>query len=357
MLRLRHFLLLSIAPLLGCEGDQAGRPQPAVSKVCDGGQDSAMAELADGCDDATPADSGAVVRDAASMRPRLLYRYELTLLGPIETLTRIVATPLTVKTPPAEGADEPATVYLGEWDDWNQRILLADPLRESEIALRPWICPQMSGAAEAARAGHVVTESRLVEVDAAGQFWTNGRLGAPFTSRCSWATSPSSLSVTDSILDGPCLCAEPERSRTYVEVLDATGRVVSTPEVCYATFGAVADGLVEVGLSRSVDTSTDKAFTLQASHCVAKDASLPAEVTPTSLQNPSCNLEKIVLGLGVRGEDGSGPLGVTDGHWTIRAASPDRRGSHVSDIDLTFAPYAGTAYRVRGRIELPQILF
>lgn len=286
------------------------------------------------------------------------HRLEVFVLGPPDSVASLQTTGFDrVNRESSIGTADPATMFEAALGDWNEVVTLRDT-KGAALTIAPWLCRTSPAAQMVVEAGGTVTESRIVEVDPSGIFRTNGRLGLGFPTRCSWASGSQTIGGVEARQDGPSLCSDATRRGTQVEVLNAAGEVVSTPEVCVAVLGTgpqTSHGLATVSLQRNKTTAVGAAFSLYLAHCLDSDQTVPFGVSGRTLQESLCSFEKISLSMGELGVEKPRPLRFLDGQWTVSALSSEPDGRHVSELDLSFEDERGASFRIRGKVDLPHV--
>jgi hypothetical protein len=220
----------------------------------------------------------------------------------------------------------------------------------------------VANAVSASRDGSLATELRVLDIDDAGTFWTNGQLGDHVLSICQYSSTNGSGGNEATFQDGPDLCADPSRAGTQIEILDGQQNLVSRPTVCAAGFGLASSaayrGQIRLQFEKDTDDASGMAFTLALNHCLPAGTVLPAVVRPVDILQSTCPEEAVGLQVGASGLDKPQSYPVSAGTWTIQNTSGDRTDTHVSQLALTFSNRDGSvSYSVRGDVSLPQLLF
>jgi hypothetical protein len=251
--------------------------------------------------------------------------------------------------------------------DWSSAFTFVNRHGDlTSLTIHPWLCLRRQQAIDSVKNGYSATESRTVELDASGTFWTNGRWGFGFPSECEWFLSPSMFAGTLIPQDGPSFCTEEKRRGTRFEVLDSEGNVLSTPETCAAFVQRVPDDSspVEIALSlslvRTADSAEGVAFTFNMKHCLRADQWPPPFVLDDAdswMPDGYCpfNGASLTVGMPVSGKPPVYTL--AGGAWNVYAASTDPAGVHVSQVDILLTGSDEKSFTVRGYIELPQFLW
>jgi hypothetical protein len=292
---------------------------------------------------------------------------EVTVLGPPELVNGLTAAQMTRDTGGGASAPDGTKTALfrsSSSADWSSTFVFSSSSTASTLNLQPWICPLQPAAIDSVQTGFFATEGRTIEIDASGRFWTNGRVGYPFLSSCTWASSASTGSGIAANQDGPSFCDEALRHDTQIELFDAAGKVVSTPSVCVARFGAdnasPTGSAINISLIREKDSDQGPAMEIWLYHCLEAGQSAPFDVSADDFariaKDTRCQ-EEAIVSVGELGSTKPEALPAVAGSWHVTLVGPARDGRHSSDIDLTFSGTAKTTYFVRGHVELPEVLF
>jgi hypothetical protein len=285
--------------------------------------------------------------------------FRVTVLGQKEVLAGLRTRGFQNIVPGASiGTADEATAFEAYVNDWSGTFSFARAVQGApELVVAPWICGQCTDAEVAANAGDLVTENRIIELDADGRWWTNGRLGLGFPAECSWSLSQQqSGRFVIALQDGPSLCDEDTRKGTQVELLDSSNQVIAHPRVCSAVLSSrELNGVVSIALERDTESAGEQAFTLYLAHCLSDGPVSSFAITATEINASACPSERAGLLIGAVGSSKPSAFKLQNGQWNALTVSRERTGRHLSDIDLTFANAVGVTYRMRGRVDLPEV--
>ena len=298
--------------------------------------------LAASCSDGSSSDRG-------------LELYSVTVIGKGSLLSKITAQGLFTVQDPGRGSDSIVVFKNVSGTDWGGAYQLRADVGGMKISLMPWLCPMLSEAPQAIEAGIAVTETRLIELNDDGVFWTNGRYGQSFPTTCDWYTSRASGRGVSERQDGPSLCTEADRKETTLSFESSNGRALATPEVCVAYRGAFGNGTVALSITNQHAPAGEDGFILFLEHCLEPNEAIPLKVDASEFLASDCPFETAALRVGDYSDGRPKVIPLAEGSWNIRSASTDRSGRHVSDVDLVFGTGAMRVH-VQGYIDLPQTM-
>jgi len=124
-----------------------------------------------------------------------------------------------------------------------------------------------------------------------------------------------------------------------------------------ASYGASPNGTVlSLRLVRDDGSNKMPGFSLYLAHCLSESEAFPLQVQPETLRSEACPQAQGALRVGDFANGRPPVYFATSGTWIVDSASNDRDGRMKGQLDMTFSDSTGTSYRVRGVIDLPEVL-